>query len=147
MHWIKLEIFSDPLDTDNRFSILLFRKIIHLHSVGIVTQIDSTFTSTFLHHTLHSHLHKVLRHFLMTETDGNPADEMWKSFEKPDSDFKFPRRRMQLGGGDAGARYELERAANVSNSGNTCVATLLWIRALPHIWITEPMIKPNRLIL
>ena len=71
MHRIKLEIFSGPLDTDNRFSILLFRKIIHLHRVGIVTQIDSTFTSTFLHHTLHSHLHKVLRHFLMTETDGN----------------------------------------------------------------------------
>ena len=47
---------------------------------------------------LHSHLHKVLRHFLMTETDGNPPDwEMWKRFEKLDSDFKFPRRRMQLG--------------------------------------------------
>ena len=98
MHRIKLEIFSGPLDTDNRFSIQLFRKIIHLHRVGIVTQIDSTFTSTFLHPILHSHLHKVLRHFLMTETDGNPPDwEMWKRFEKLGSDFKFPRRRMQLG--------------------------------------------------
>ena len=142
MHRIKLEIFSDPLDTDDRFSILLFRKIIHLHSVGIVTQIDSTFTSTSLHHTLHSHLHKVLRHFLMTETDGNPTDwEMWKRFKKLGSDFKFPRRRMQLG------RREVWIKSDVSNSGDTCDASSLWLISLPHIGIKGAVIKPNNGIL
>ena len=45
----------------------------------------------------------------MTEMDGNPADdwEMWKRFEKHDSDFKFPRRRMQLGGGEKLVNREL----------------------------------------
>ena len=64
-----------------------------------------------------------------------------KRFEKLGSDFKFPRRRMQLG------RREVWIKSDVSNSGDTCDASSLWLISLPHIGIKGAVIKPNNGIL
>ena len=111
--------------------ILIICTLIHsfcLHGAWIVMQIDSTFS--FFN--------------LADDRDGWESDD-WETFWKTRLWFQIPS-DWECNWEDAGAgspRYELKGLQSQQFHWDLRRISSLWIISLPHIWITETMIKPN----